>query len=106
MIQTVTIEIPDYVVEDVVDERIEEGLWMIERMLRSQLLAPEIEVVKGDCVIVASPMTDTTSTPDPSLGDRLDAKIEEVKTVVNSAVDTLSAKIDQLQAAIDARQGQ
>lgn len=50
-------------------------------------------------------MTDT-ATPDDSLGQRLDAKLDEVKTAIGQKLDELSAKVDNLQAAIDARQGQ
>ena len=43
---------------------------------------------------------------DASLGDRLDAKLEEVKTAVTDAVNQLSAKVDQIQAALQDRLNQ
>ena len=51
-----------------------------------------------------------TPTPAPSegddtIGDRIDSKIEIVKQELNTKLDDISAKIDQLQAGVDAWQG-
>lgn len=43
---------------------------------------------------------------DPSVGDRVDSGVENLRTEVNSRIDSLQAKVDELSAKIDGLQGQ
>ena len=54
-------------------------------------------------------MSDTPADVSPagdSVGDRVDAAVENLRTEVNARIDTLQATVEELSAKVDAAQGQ
>lgn len=53
-------------------------------------------------------MSDTPApvSPDPTVGEQVDAAVGALRAELSSKVDSLQAKVDELSAKIDAIQGQ
>ena len=45
-------------------------------------------------------------TPEPTVGEQIDAAVEAVRTELNAKIDTLQTTVDQLSDKVDAAQGQ
>ena len=47
-----------------------------------------------------------SDTSDPTLGDKVDTAVAQVRTELNARIDELQARIEELSARVDAAQGQ